>query len=247
MPILDIVTKIYKDTNTNAISYPASNMLIEINSAYNRVVSLIMESDNRWQWDDTNQTDLPIATSSIITGQQDYSLSTSHLTIDRVELKDTSGNWTKLDPIDQHDVVGESLISHLGPGTGIPIQYDKLGNSVFLYPIPNYTQVASLKLYFTRGPALFSSTDVSTGTKQPGFNSLFHELIPLWVIYNYYITKIPTLALGIMNMIILKENEIVKFYGLRNRDERPRMGVSTNSTIGNASGRLTIGASDSNK
>lgn len=247
MQISDIVARIYRNTKTNASSYPAADMLIDINTALNHVVSKINQCDDRWQWDDTNQTDLPIATTATVSGQKDYSLSTSHLTIDRVEIMDTAGNWTELNPIDQHDVKREALAQYLKT-PGLPIEYDKIGSSIFLYPTPNYSQAASIKIYFTRGPAEFTSAEVSTGNKQPGFNTLFHDLIPLWVSYDYATINGLNSANGFFNAIQRKEQEMVDFYGLRSRDERPRFSVSTNGrAYNNTSGRLNTYGGDSNE
>lgn len=248
MTLGDITTRIYKNTKTNASNYPAAILAVDINVAQNRVVSLINRGDGRWQWDDTNNTDLPIATTSLVSGQQDYSLLTSHLSIDRVEIMDTAGNWTELDPIDQHDVKRTALAQYLKT-PGLPIQYDKLASSIFLYPTPNYSQAASLKIYFTRGPSEFTAADVTTGTKIPGFNTLFHDLIPLWVSYDYAIPNGLASASGFLAEIQRKEQELIDFYGQRSRDERPRLTVSSNRSgqWNNTSGRINYNGGDSNK
>lgn len=231
MTISDIVNDIYRRTKTNSSSFAAADMLIMINSAYNRVASLILRYDSRWQWDDTNQTDLPIATTALVSGQQDYSLATTHLTIDRVEIKDPSGNGHALKQIDQQLLKRDRSVAltEYQVTSGIPNEYDLVGNSVFLYPAPNYSQAASLKLYFTRGPAEFTSAEVTTGTKTPGFNSLYHELIPLWVSYNYAVENGLNSAPGFLAEIQRKEYDLEKFYGLRNRDSRGGFRVSTDS------------------
>lgn len=244
MTIQDIDAKISYYTKTNTTSFVAADRLIAVNNALNRVVSLINKSDQRWQWDDTNQSDLPIATTTITSGQQDYSLATSHLTIDRVEVKNGS-NWTQLDPIDQHDIKGEALNSYLG--SGIPTSYDIVGSSVFLYPIPNYTLAAALKIYFTRGPAEFTSAEVTTGTKVPGFNSLFHELIPLWVAYDYAVANGLSTANGFFAGIQRMEAELVNFYASRSRGERVGFTIATNGSSGTQSGVIGGRGGDSNK
>lgn len=206
-------------------------MLIAINEAYDHVTSLILQSDSRWQYDDTNQTDLPIATTDLVSGQKDYGLSTSHLTIDRVEVKDSAGNWHALSQIDQQELKRDKSIalSEYQETNGVPEEYDVIGTSVFLYPTPNYLQSASLKIYFTRGPASFTSNEVSTGTKNPGFNSLFHELIPLWVSYNYAVENGLQSANGFFAAIQRLETSLSDFYGLRNRDFRSHLSVSSDS------------------
>jgi hypothetical protein len=229
MTITDIVNKIYFLTKTNSSSFLASDMLIAINNAYERVASLILTCDGRWQWDDTNYTDFPIATTALVSGQQDYSLATTHLDILGVEIKDTNGNWTTLTPIDQKDIDYAPSATDFMEGNGLPVYYDKLATSVFLYPAPNYSQSASLKIRFQRGPDVFTSAQVTTGTKIPGFNSLYHDLIPLWVSYEYcYANGLPT-ANAFMNEITRKEESLKEDYALRNKDENLRLRVVYNN------------------
>lgn len=219
MTIADIVSSIYAKTKTNSSSFPAADMLIDINTAYNHIVSLILGADGRWQWDDSNQTDLPVATTTITSTQADYSLATSHLQIDRVEVKNSDGTWFRLQPIDKddYDVPLEQVFT-----TGTPEFYDIVGSSVILYPTPDYTQTASLRLTFQRGPALYTSAEVSTGTKEPGFSSLYHDLIPLWVAYNYALNNSLPTANGYFNEIQRKEQQLTADYAKRNADDRPR-------------------------
>lgn len=216
MTLDQIRTKVYLLTSTNGTSdFPDATLVAEANNALERIVALINSADGRWQFDDTNNTDLPIATTDIVTNQQDYSLATSHLEITRAEIQDSSGNWSKLMPIDQADIYNQSLTDFLKTA-GTPIYYDKIGNSVFLYPKPNYSQAASLKLYFERGPSYFATTDT---TKTPGFNTLFHDLIPLWVAYNFAIANGKQNAQGLMQEITMREDAMTEYYALRSHDD----------------------------
>lgn len=226
MQFQDIVNKTYFLTNTNASSFPIAQLTVEANNAYERVVSLILQSDGRWQWDDNNYTDLPIATTGLVTDQQDYSLSVTHLEITRVELLDQTGNWQLLKPIDQVELFNSSLTDFM-KSAGTPTYYDKLANSILLYPKPNYTQAASLKVYFKRPPSLFVVSDT---TKVPGFNSLYHDLIPLWAAFNYATANGLSNASLLMNQITQKEDALKEDYALRAKDEHirlaPRRGIS---------------------
>lgn len=245
----DIKNRVYFLTGTDSNSYSNANLTLAIGRALEHVVSLINHSDARWQFDDSNHSDLPMATLTITSGQQQYSLATSHLTIDRIEVKDSFGNWTRLTPLDQQDVkrdrtqaiaLGETTPSTGRSGAyqataGLPNEYDVMGIAFFLFPVPNYTQTKSIRVYFTRAPLLFDYatgqfTD-STGStsSSPGFNSLFHDLISLWASYDYAFAFGKQNANAIFNEILRKEQELVEFYGGRNRDERPHMSPSRDS------------------
>lgn len=255
MQYQDIKTKARFLTSTNSASFTDADIVILANNAVEHIEALINASDSRWEFDDTNQTDIPIATATITSGQQDYSLATSHISIDRVEIKDSTGNWRLLTPIDQHDVrfqalaEGETTRSGAYYATnGIPLQYDKMASTIYLFPTPNYTQASSLKIYFTRPPVAFVVGDTSA---QPGFNSLFHDLVSYWIAYEFAMANGKANQNTLFQAIQAKEQNMIEFYGLRSRDERPRMGVSTDGITGAVSGVLGstygLGASDSNR
>lgn len=239
-----ILSKFYILTSTNSTSFSNANAVVLANNAVEHIEGLINNCDDRWEFDDSNQTDLPIATTALVANQQDYSLTTSHISIDRVEVLNSAGTlWTLLVPIDQHDVRYRALANYY-PTAGYPLEYDKLANSIFLYPKPNYSLAAALKIYFTRPPVAFVAGDT---TATPGFNSLFHDLIPLWMAYEFAIGNGKSNATTLFNEIQRKEQQLYDFYGQRSRDERPRMGVSTNGRTSNISGVINSMGWDSNK
>lgn len=197
-----------------------------LNEAYNRVTSLILTSDGRWQWDDTNNTDYPIGTTSLVTTvgseQQDYQFTTSFLWIQRVEVLDAAGNWRLLKPIDQADIYDQSLTDFLKTA-GLPIYYDKIANSLFLYPKPLATSVTSangLRVWFQRPPSYFITTDT---TKVPGFNSLYHRLIALIASRDYAAFKQLSTSQALGDLVQQQEDSITESYALRNKDEHTRL------------------------
>ncbi len=241
----DLKSKARFLTSTNSSSFVDADIVILANNAVEHIEALINQADSRWEFDDTNQTDLPIATATVTSGQQDYSMATTHISIDRVELKDSSGNWRKLKPIDQHDIRFQALAEGETTRTaayfatnGIPLEYDKVGNSIFLYPVPNYTQTSSLKIYFTRPPVAFVVGDTNA---QPGFNPIFHDLVAYWIAYEFAIANGKGNQNTLFQAIQEKEQHLYDFYGQRSRDERPRMGVSTDGLTGSQTGVLSGG------
>ena len=234
----EIQTRFYKLTKTNSSSMPAADLNSYITPAYDDTVATINKADSRWQWDDTNNTDLPIGVTGLTSGQQDYSLATAHLTIDRIEVKDTAGNWTVLTPLDQQDLKRDrkQAMAAYKNVPNIPEEYDVIGSSIFLYPAPNYTQTASLRVYFTRSQLNFDYTtgqftDGSGSTSStPGFNSLFHDRIPVAAAYDYCSLNLPENAAGLLNKLQKIDANIEAFYGRRERDDRPHMSVSTDSS-----------------
>src|SRR5206468_3441721 len=128
-----------------------------------------------WQFDDDNYTTLPEGTTNLVSGQSDYSFAATFLDVDWVKVKDAGGNWQMLDPIDQSQV-DQALENYLITN-GMPEMYDKVGDSVRLYPAPataSVTLTAGLKIGFKRTGSLFAATDT---TKVPGFASPYHVIL----------------------------------------------------------------------
>lgn len=199
-----------------------------INEALNRVINLIMTADGRWQFDDTNNTDFPIATTNLATTlgseQQDYTFDITMLRILRAEVLDNTGAWRKLTPIDQSDIYDQSLTDFLKT-PGLPVYYDKQGSSILLYPKPlatSVTSTAGLKVWFQRPPSYFSVSDT---TKVPGFNSMYHRLVALIASRDYAMFKQLSVAKAISDKVVQDEDSLIENYTLRNKDEHIKLTV----------------------
>ena len=167
--------------SADTTTFPIADITRGANEALKRISSLIMRYDAKWEWDDSNNSDLPIATTTLVVSQHDYSIATTHLKILRVRVKDANGDYYTLDAKDRPELSDAELIED----DGQPRCYDKLGNSIFIYPAPKsgtVTLAAGLEVQFQRGANLFITTDT---TKEPGFDSRFHRLVPLYTALDY--------------------------------------------------------------
>lgn len=195
-----------------------------LNEGLNRVASLIMSADARWQWDDNNNTDYPIGFATLVADQKDYIFSVTHLRITRVEVKDAAGNWHLLTPMDQADIYDQSLTDFLKT-SGLPKYYDKMANSLFLYPSPaaaSVTTTNGLKVWFQRPPSYFVVGDTS---KVPGFNSMFHRLVALIASRDYAMNKQLSNAKALAELVTQQEESLGETYSLRNKDEHIGLSV----------------------
>ena len=192
------------------------------NDALDSVTSDILESDTRWQWDDTNYTDYPIGMINLINGQRDYVLDVSHLKILGVEAKDQSGNYYPLISKDVRDMTDKGITpTEFMETNGIPQYYDLMANSIFLYPQPDTSVIQAtngLKVRFQRGADYYEVTDTD---KEAGFASIYHKLIPLMASYDYTMSNDMNAKASFLARKIETETAKLKgFMTKRDKDER---------------------------
>lgn len=227
MTISDINSEARLLVDADSVSYAAADLLRRINIAYEQVVAFILGCDGLWQFDDTNYTDFPIGTATLVAGQQDYTFNSAHLEIEGVSVLKADATWHKLTPIDDQTQIGVDPAEFFKTD-GLPNYYDKQGRSVVLYPGPaagNVTLASGLKVFFKRTADLYTSAQVTTGTKEPGFASPFHVILAykaaLPYAQSYKPKRVPMIMAGIARL----EGEIKKHYGRREQDRRKIMSM----------------------
>ncbi len=227
MTIANIATYIRNLTDTDSTSLTNANLLIYLNQAYEEIVGKIIGLDGSWQFDDTNYSSLPVGTQALVAGQQDYSFDQDFLSIERVEVKDSAGKYQLLNPIDQSRI-SEALTEYQNVA-GMPNEYDKVGESIFLYPAPaagSVTLAAGLKVHFQRTASIFTSAELTTGTKEPGFASPWHHILAYKSAIPYCMTykreRIPVYMAEIARL----ESDLMNHYAKREKDIRTRLTMS---------------------
>lgn len=197
----------------------------DVNMALDRALSIIFNADGRWQFDDSNHTDYPIITTNLVANQRDYSFTTdgsSNLILDIYKVailpSATATLYDEVSPADAQSDDNSVFVE--ASETGVPSQYDKTANGIFLNPVPNYSATNGLKVYISREGSYFTTADT---TKKPGIAGIFHEYLVVEPSYRY------AMANGLTNMNALAsetmrlEREIEKYYSRRAKDERPIM------------------------
>jgi hypothetical protein len=191
-----------------------------VNRVQHRVWHTIFLSTGNWQYDDSNNEDLPIATANLVEDQASYALPSEALSVQRIEIKDENNQWYRLDPIIRKNIPG--AVDEFQDVSGTPKYYHLLNGVIYVYPASDYSQDNSLKVYFERGSVDFATTDT---TQTPGFASPYHEIIPIKASIEWLKIKqpaSPTLPILIQDDLRI-ENSIRQYYGQRNKDYRPRI------------------------
>jgi len=205
-----------------------------MNAWYRKADTWIWQAAGDWDFDDSNQTTLPIATTTLVDSQADYALPSTARKIERVEVKDINGNYHLVLPIDKSQITDEAM-TEFEETNGIPEYYDIVGNSLYLYPAPDTDLTATtsaLKLYASRDIIGFSTTiNSTTNAVSPGFNSNFHRICSLGASYDWCVSKGLAKAQNLRAELGQLESEIKEFYGSRHRDFKTRFGVFDESSI----------------
>lgn len=212
------------DTRISGNSTLLAMFTADVNQALDRVYSLIFQADGRWQFDDSNHTDYPIITTDIVANQRDYPFTTDGssnliLEIHRVAIlaSATATLYDEITPVDATTEENSSFVVDNITATGTPFRYDKLGNGIFLDPIPSYSATNGLKLYISREGSYFATSDT---TKKPGFAGIFHEYLILRPSWQYAYRNNLANAMAIHDEMMRMEEAIKKYYGKRSEDER---------------------------
>ena len=212
--IVELLEDLTDTQSSTTASYPIAVKTRDINNALANYSMIAQRSSGSWESDDTNQVDYPIATLNVTSGTQNYSFTIDEqgnqiLDIYRVELADANGIFRQLIPLEELNMNGVSLTEFMKT-SGTAIYYKKTANGIFLYAPTNYNYTAGLKIYYSRTPTYFLSTDT---TKRAGIPDMFHEYLALRPAYFYWLPKDSQRA-------SLYANEITKFEG------NERLGIS---------------------
>lgn len=193
----------------------------DANLALDDYFSIALPVSGTWQLDDSNQTDYPIITTNIVSGQRDYSFTTdqqSNLILDIYKVivlsSATATIYLEIDPADE--TIETSLIDGSNIAA-VPSRYAKMANGIFLDPIPNYNATAGLKVVINREASYFTSADT---TKKPGVPGLHHKYFYLKPAMEYArrnnLTNQDRITAEVLKM---ERDTIPEYFGGRSRDE----------------------------
>lgn len=228
-----IVSTIHRNVKTSTASYPLADMVVDINLAFDCILPIIFKACGKWQFDDTNHTDYPIITTSLVSGQRDYTFvedQQGNLILDvyKVMVKDANGYFVEIFPVDQQsDEDMESFYDGRNV-TGIPTRYDKTANGFFLDCIPSYNSTNGLKVFINREASYFT---VSDSTKKPGIAGLFHEYFALRPSFQYAYRNNLASATKLEQQVDKMEEKIKSYYSGRAKDEPNIMRVEQISSV----------------
>lgn len=168
-------------TKQNSTSFPLTEKTAYANMG-NRIILSEIHQIFGWKYDDRNNTDFPIATTNLVSGQDDYALPIDISYLQAVYFKDSAGIWTKLLPITLETINEREAEPEFETTDGLPRFYRPIGNSIKIYPASDTSRDASLMIEYSRDISTFATTDT---TKTAGFDLQFHEAIAVYMAYQF--------------------------------------------------------------
>lgn len=207
---------LFGDGSTLNSTYSIVDRTRNINISWDSVVADLYKADPNHKWDDTSNSDLPFATLDLSSGLDHYTLLDSALVIHRFRIKTPTGKWQTLTPVLRSELSDSEL-----EATGTPEKYYKIGGVIFPVPVPNYGYADGVELEFQRGANHFVTTDT---TKEPGFNSQFHQILAIDAALMYAIAnglKEKAAFLGQQKTAVV--SAMREHYERRSPDEKPKI------------------------
>lgn len=221
-----ICQKIDDICDSTDTSYPRVAKTREVNEAQKQVGAWLINADGKWQFDDTNYTDFPIGTYTLVNSQGVYSFNDEFLQILNVQVMDKDGKYQIITPIDQRDTQSVIPIRREFETDGFPLYYDKLSDdTIELLPAPDngisVTLTNGLRIYFKRATKDFTVTSATTAdATEPGFASPYHEILPWMASLSYCMSYKKDRVNGIINRINYFKEELLGHYTKKAKDER---------------------------
>ena len=181
-----------------------------LNFALDRYTHLAVMSSGRWKWDDSTNTDRPMATTTLTAGTATYKLDTSHLVIDEVEVYDGS-KWHPVGTVDASRDHDGAALTDVYSVDGRPAHYDAQGQYITFYPAPSggYTQA---RIWYSRKANHFSTTDTTSAV---GIIPTHQDYLPLYAAYRLAMRTNDKNISNLRDGVDRKEREIKEFFGMR--------------------------------
>lgn len=236
--IADINAEARALVDADTVSLTDAVLLRRVNQALEETIGKLIALDQTQIWGDSNFTSLPTGLVTMTNSNEIYQLSGNQtstgvdttnplLNFLGASVKTKDGIWLPL----LHISLWELFEHNADPveffkTDGLPQYYEVREDFIVLYPAPDngvsVTLTSGLKIFYERRPSLYTSAQVTTGTKEPGFNPLYHYLLSYKMALPYAVSykkdRVPMLMSEIKRMeteLLDVESKKIKKLGKR--------------------------------
>lgn len=181
MQLSEMSEKLTRLTGENTTRYTNAQRATDLTIGLDKVVSMILDSQDNSDYDDPNHGDSAILDTNLVAGQRDYgfSIGDNVLQIKDVQVSYDGTNYYTALPMDRSELPTspddpsiDQFFSQSYP------RYDVEGLSILLYPKPT-ASVGEVSARVSRDVTPITSAEIATGTKVIGIDRAFHYLVVL--------------------------------------------------------------------
>lgn len=202
--------------NTDTTSWSLSEFTSDFNYTLKNIENTLFNIMGEWKYDDNNYTTQPIAKIDLTANTQSYAVPKVAMGIDRIDVKDQGGNWRRLIAMPEDQLPHPEDDYQDVPSD--PIKYLLRGETIKLFPAPNYSQSASLRISIRRQAVVFATTDT---TKEPGILTNYDELLAIGSAKMFAMKKGLPQYQALVNEYEMGKKDIKRSYATRWKEVKP--------------------------
>lgn len=190
----DICTLTDKIVKTDAIDFPLDEKALYANWGMREIWKLIFAAYGGWVQEDANKTTLPEYTADL-TLLQLYTFPDIQ-TVHDVSWLDSSGSWHPLKVITVEDITARGYAeSEFMKTPGNPTFYRPVSGGFKVYPAADTIRAAAIRVHGAADIVPFTAASTNVA---PGFDSMFHESLCLFMALQYAKINSMSVAGGVM-------------------------------------------------
>lgn len=163
----------------NGVTYPIADLTRNLNRRWEEAKNYLYLSDGTWQSAET------IYSQNLVSGTQGYTIPRTHIKIMRVEILTADGSSKRLEAFDKSEV--KNSIRDFENVDGEPRFYEMTGQTMNLYPAPNYASTNGLTWWYQGVPDYFATTDT---TDTPDIIQTVDRYLSVGAALDYAIAKV---------------------------------------------------------
>ena len=213
--LIDYVKDLTGQTNASD-----AKIVRALNFGTDHLSYLKMMASGRADWDSRNHGDIQVVTAT--TSDALLTLENELVSVKKLELQKPDGSYTTLEPVDQRTDEYEGLKNQ----SGTPTNYDIVGNTLRLLPVP--TASFTYKLTFARIHPRYATDNLTQAT---GLNPVDEEYVALYAADRLMIgTNDPSRA-QVRNELTVKAEEVKHAANHKDQSSARRMKPVLNSAF----------------
>lgn len=163
----------------NSVSYPIADLTRNINRRWEEAKNFLYLSDGTWQSAEATYS------VNLVSGTQGYTIPRTHIKVMRVEILTADGSSKRLEAFDKSEV--KNSVRDFENVDGEPRFYEMTGQTMNLYPAPDYASTNGLTWWYQGVPDYFETTDT---TAEPDLIQTVDRYLSVGAALDYAVAKV---------------------------------------------------------